>query len=102
MEFYKGTKIWKIGKCDEVYAPDEESAKQVMVDMMGPEDTEELIADEFRELTEEEFNNKMIYWDDEGDISREVKNNNSISYQQALDNCLSDGSLSGHFSTSEW
>lgn len=103
MRLYNNAKIYKIGDCDWVYASDEQAALDVMYEMIGKEDTQELI--EFtpvEELTDEEFNNGEIYWDDNGYIDKAIMDGNLISYQEALLRSMKDGSMSGHFMTTEY
>lgn len=100
MELVKGIKIFKMGDTDWVYAPDEASARKVMVEMIGEEDVKEYVDGEIKELTDQEFKDGWMYFDESGQLGRHESN--KTPYIECLDYFLGGDPVSGHFCSSEF
>ena len=102
MKEVNGVKIYQVGDCDQVFAPNEKDAKEFMVGMIDEKTVNEMIEfNPIKELSQKEFDNGKMYWDDDGDMDRAFKRKNKISFKSALLKSMVDGSKSGHFSTTE-
>ena len=81
MEEINGVKIYQVGDCDQVFALNEKDAKEFMVGMIDEETVNEMIEfNPIKELSQKEFDNGKMYWDDDGDMDRAFKRKNQISF----------------------